>query len=119
MGTSKMNFVNLVMHGLSGLSVFADIISTRLLVASMALVALSSIGVAAVVYIRVFTPLAIPGWATFTSLSLLILLFQVIAFSCAVALLVLFNRNLQTFIPIRDYSFFVGSVKPAHQMDLA
>jgi hypothetical protein len=64
-GKSKMNFISLVMHGLSAISVYTDILAVRLLVASMMLIFLSMIGIFTVAGIRLLTPFAIPGWASY------------------------------------------------------
>jgi hypothetical protein len=107
-GHSQMNFVALVGHGLSALSVHADLIGVRLLV----LAALATLGVAGllalVIGIRLWTPLAMPGWAT-TAVGLLVLvLFQSIAAAVFFIFLVLHGRSQPMFIPLRDYSFFVN-----------
>ena len=64
-GTSSMNFVALVTHGLSAVSVFGDIVAVRLLIGSLAGSLLAGLGMVAVIVIRFFTTQAIPGWATY------------------------------------------------------
>ena len=64
-GASKMNFVALVSHGLSAISVFGDIVGVRLLIGSLAGSLLAGLGIVIVVAIRLFTDEAVPGWATY------------------------------------------------------
>ena len=51
-GTSRMNFVSLVTHGLSAVSVFADVVGVRLLIGSLAGSVIAAIGIVIVVIIR-------------------------------------------------------------------
>jgi polyisoprenyl-phosphate glycosyltransferase len=92
-GQSTMNFVALVGHGLSALSVHAELIGVRLLVAAIALVTVLCLLLAAVLGIRLATSLAIPGWATTVAGILLILLFQAAAFAVCFVFLVLHGRS--------------------------
>ena len=114
-GRSQMNFTNLVIHGLSAISVYSDTIGVRLLVASSLLIALSLAGLFGVVAVRLLTDLAIPGWATFTAGTLMVILFQAIMFSFLFSFIILGDRQGSTFLPLRDYSYFVGSVKTLYQ----
>jgi polyisoprenyl-phosphate glycosyltransferase len=108
-GRSKMNYVSLVSHGLSAISVFREFPAARLLVASAAAVIFFTVLLIATVCVRLFTNLAIPGWATQSAGILCILILQVVTISFAVAFLI--NRDQASFIPIRDYSYFVGNLE--------
>lgn len=110
-GDSTMNFVALVGHGLSALSVHAELIGVRLLVASVGTAGLIGLLIASVLGIRLGTSLAIPGWATTAAGLLLILMFQAAAFAVAFVFLVLHGRSQPSFIPLRDYPYFVASVR--------
>lgn len=111
-GESRMNFVGLVAHGLSAISVFSDRVGVRLLlgttIASLALLVL----VVAAVMVRVATPLAIPGWATSTVGLLCVLLVQAIILSFVFVFMVLSGREASSFLPARDYRFFVEGLTP-------
>ena len=109
-GDPTMNFVALAVHGLSALSVYGDVIGVRLLVAAIALVLLVATGLFLTLIIRFATNLAIPGWATYTSGILLLLLFQVVVMSLLLIFTILNSRANLTFLPIRDYQYFVKSV---------
>ena len=109
-GQSKLNFVNLVIHGLSAISVFAETVGVRLML-GISLLMLLSLGLAGlVVAIRLGTALAIPGWATSAVGLLLILALQMLTLVAGLTFSVLFNRNNLTFLPARDYRYFVGEV---------
>lgn len=106
-GTSRMNFVDLVTHGLSALSVHSELIGVRLFVVAATLVALMAAGVMGVLAIGVFTPVPMPSWTSTAVGLLLIVLFQVVAFAALFAFLVLHARSQPTFIPLRDYEYFI------------
>ncbi|HEX5431150.1 MAG TPA: glycosyltransferase [Bryobacteraceae bacterium] len=110
-GRSKMNFASLVVHGLSAISVFSDVVGARLL----ALTAFAGLAVSLLIGltagIRLFTDLAIPGWATYVSGILLIILAQALIVSVALAFLIMNGRASQSFIPMRDAPLFAGRVE--------
>ncbi len=108
-GQSRMNFVALVVHGFSALSVHAELIGVRMLVVSAAAVLLVGALIASVVGVRLFTSLAIPGWATTAFGLLVVLLVQAVAAAVFFIFLVLHGRSQPLFIPIRDYSYFVDT----------
>ena len=108
-GKPQMNFVALVSHGLSALSVHAEVIGVRLLVATAILVAGISGLFTAVVAIRLFTQLAIPGWATTVGGLLFVVTMQAAVLAVFFVFLVLHGRSQPAFVPIRDYTYFVRS----------
>jgi len=110
-GTSKMNFVALVSHGLSAIAVFGDIVGVRLLIGSLAGALLAGLGMILVAMIGFYTDRAIPGWAAYAAGSLAIIVIQLITIATSFTFFVLSNRTNLGFIPLRDYSLFVeGSV---------
>lgn len=106
-GRSRMSFVSLVVHGLSAISVYSDVVFTRLIVATSTLSAAAVIGLLAVAMVRLFTTLAIPGWATFTAGLLLVLMVQAVMFAAGLTFQVLGSRQHLSVIPRRDYATFV------------
>ncbi len=111
MGTSKMNFYSLVVHGFSAMTVFVDIISVRLLSATVAFSVLSLVLLATVVAIRMSTDLAIPGWAT-SAVGLLIVVFlQMVLLAAILVFLVMHSRTSMSFVPMRDGHHFIRSVR--------
>jgi hypothetical protein len=106
-GQSRMNFVSLLIHGLSAISVFSDQVSARLLTAAVgfAVLAMGLIGVTA--GIRWFTNLAIPGWATLTVGLLLVLVVQLLSFATLFAFLIAGRRSSVNFLLLRDAPYFI------------
>jgi len=106
-GQSKMGFLGLVVHGLSAISVFGDVVGVRLLVTS-ALIGVLSVGlVLATLVIKITTQLAIPGWATYASGLLLLLLSQCILLSLIFTFVVLYSRGQSSFVPLRDCPIYI------------
>jgi hypothetical protein len=115
-GKSKMSFVGLVIHGLSALFASYEVVSTRLLVGCALLGVCFFILMIAVVAVRLFTHLAIPGWATFTGGLLFILVTQSIAALLIIIFSVMMSRNSLGFLPIRDYEYFVADCVQFHKL---
>jgi hypothetical protein len=74
-GHSRMGVRKLLLHGLRMLMPFTDRIAIRALFLASATFALAVAAAVVVICIRVFTRQAIPGWATYTLLGILILSF--------------------------------------------
>jgi len=110
-GQSRMNFASLVIHGLSAVSVYADIAMVRIIVAAAALataVALSMLGVVAV---RLFTDLAIPGWAT-TAIGLMSVIFVQVMLIAGVATFQLLNqRSSRSILPIEEAQAYIERIE--------
>lgn len=84
-GTSKMNFTNLVLHGLSSISVYFDSLSVRILKLSIYGIIACLLSVLVILYKKFVTDTAIPGWAS----SLLFVIFSIILQLSSVTLIVL------------------------------
>jgi hypothetical protein len=108
-GQSKMNFVSLIIHGLSSISVYSEVVGVRLLVATFFLTIISVLLIGVVVSVRFFTNLAIPGWATYASAFLILILLQSVTLSLFFSFIVLNGRDNATFIPQRDYHYFIAN----------
>jgi len=110
-GRSKMNFVSLLIHGLSALAVNTDNIAARSVVmASMAL-GLGILSLAVVVFLRFGTSLAIAGWATSAAGLILLTLLQVVIIALLFSMGVLNTRAVAEVIPLRDCPYFMEDVK--------
>src|SRR5205807_2125470 len=84
--------------GLSAISVFGETVGVRLLISS-ALGSVIVIGVlVAVLFIRLATNLAIPGWATYTVGLLIVALLNLITVAIVVTLVILASRNNISFL---------------------
>jgi hypothetical protein len=110
-GRSKMNFVGLVIHGMSALSVYSDVIFVRLLFAAIAVSIVAVIGILTVTIIRFGTDLAVPGWASTVVGVFMILLFQMIMGIVVASLALLGGRSRRPFVPRSDCGQFVASVE--------
>ena len=110
-GKSKMNFISLVMHGMSAISVYLDVVATRLILFSLFVISVTIIGFIFLLYVRFMTFLAIPGWATTVAIGLVIILFQSIFFLASLSFLVLSFRSNKAFIPAKDYTDYIFEVK--------
>ena len=106
-GRSRMDFASLVVHGLSALSVYGDVLGVRLLVVATGLVLFLALGILLAIVVRLATTLAIPGWATYTTGILLLMLLQIMIIAVLFVFTILSARASLTFLPIRDHHFFV------------
>ncbi|SKC10794.1 glycosyltransferase [Dyadobacter psychrophilus] len=108
-GESKMNFVSLVLHGLSAISVLVDTTAVRILIFS---IFMSGVAIAFIVFI-IFLKLignATPGWASTLGSTLMILMLQSFLISLFLVFMVLQYRSQQHFIPAVHYRDFVEKV---------
>lgn len=106
-GRSRMNFASLVAHGLAGIASFQEIVATRILIANAVCLAVLLLSLAIVIGIRLFTDLAIPGWATYTVGVIVLLVSQILAVSFSLVFSLISNRSCTAFIPSRDCLAFV------------
>jgi hypothetical protein len=90
-GESKMNASALLRHGLRMLMPFIDRIATRALIVFTLVFTAGVVASAVVVSVKLFTDLAIPGWASY--MLLLILTISVTALGNFVILFVLFAQS--------------------------
>ncbi|MGH7828269.1 MAG: glycosyltransferase [Candidatus Binatia bacterium] len=110
-GSSRMNLVALVVHGLSAMAVFGDRIGVRLLIVLSLGMALAAGGLLTVIGIRLLTTLAVPGWATYAAGLLLVMLIQMLLVVLAFAFVILAARDTASIIPSRDYVHMTGGIQ--------
>lgn len=109
-GQPKMNLVSLVTHGLAGIASFQETVATRILIFNaLGLLPLLA-AVAVVAGIRMFTNLAIPGWATYTTGFIVISSLQLLALSFNLVFTLVSNRTRAFFLPMRDCQAYVEKV---------
>ena len=106
---SKMNFTALLLHGFGAIAVFIDVIASRLLIFSIAMIGISAVTILIIIGIRAFTDLAIPGWASTVVSSLLIVLLQGFLLSLFTIFLYLSSQSQRKFIPAHHYHDYTGS----------
>lgn len=111
-GNSKMGFISLVVHGLSAISVFGDVVGVRLLMTSFVFGLITAALLVVTLIIKFGTTLAIPGWATFVVGLLLLLLSQCLLLSLVFTFVVLYSRGQSSFVPLRDCPIYIHSEEP-------
>jgi glycosyltransferase involved in cell wall biosynthesis len=113
-GQSKMNYTSLVNHGLSAASVLIDLVFARLLIMTAASAMFLVIASFSVLYQKLFTTYAIPGWASSMIALTLLGLIQLFALFFVVIFLILSSRsNFQrpTLYQAREYIQTIVSVE--------
>jgi glycosyltransferase involved in cell wall biosynthesis len=110
-GKSSMSFVSLVIHGLSAITVYADVVLVRLLLATAVFAASAFLGLFAVVGVRLFTNEAIPGWTSNVAGTLVILLVHAIVSSVIGVFIILSQRTTRPILPSVDAKDFVESIR--------
>lgn len=110
-GESKMGFVGLVIHGLSAMSVFGDTVGVRLLILCGLSGVLTIALIVAALLVKLATDLSIPGWATYATGLLLLLLSQLVVLSLVFIFVALYSRGQSSFVPIRDCLIYIGRVR--------
>lgn len=113
-GQSRMNFVSLVGHGMSAISVQGEVVGVRLLCVTALAVFLSGLALVGVVGIRLLTDWAIPGWATYAAGLLGLTCLNLIALTMLVCLFILHSRSMLGFVPIRDWRHFILESRVAY-----
>ena len=92
-GQSRMNFIGLVTHGLGAISVHSEAVFVRILFASLALVLIATGLGAGALYLKLFTDMAIPNWATTVLGFALVIGIQALMMPILMAFLLLNNRS--------------------------
>jgi len=110
-GSGKMNFVALVGHGLSAMSVFGDRIGARMLIASSLLGASSFAAIIVIGLVTMVTDARVSGWGIYGLGLLLMVLLQALLFSFVFAFIILASRNMSGFVPARDHVLFIDEVR--------
>ena len=102
-GRSKMGFVSLVTHGLSAISVYSDTVGVRLMCFAAALMVTSLGAMGVVLVIRLFTNMAIPGWASSAAGILAGIILNALMLLTVFVFFTLQLRDAASFLPLRDY----------------
>jgi hypothetical protein len=109
-GRSAMSFVSLVVHGLSAIAVYAEVVGVRSLIATGALIVASAAAAVAALAVKFLTPYAIPIWATVVVGVSVLACIQAMSLAFTLSLSILGARDRLGFVPIRDYAYFVRGV---------
>jgi polyisoprenyl-phosphate glycosyltransferase len=106
-GQSKMNFQALLLHGLSAISVYLEVVVLRSMLVFGLISMLAFAAIIVVILILLFTDLAIPGWATTAIGVLTIIIFQMLLFSAGAIFVILNRRSHVLMIPALDTGRFI------------
>ncbi len=109
-GESRLNFVALVVHGLSALACYGEIIGVRLILFSGVLFAFGLIDLAALVGLKLFTSIPIGGWTSIFIVLTLVVILQVATLVSNFTMQIISLRSMQPFLPARDYHWFVAGL---------
>lgn len=111
-GEPKMNFVRLVVHGLSAIAVFGETLAVRLVLLTMGILAMALLIILAGLTYALITHTTYSRGAILLSGLGLISVLQAATFSVLFAFGLLNRRNESNFIPIRDYPLYVDRIYP-------
>ena len=109
-GESKMNFVSLILHGLSAISVMIDTTAVRILIFSILMSGVAVAFIILIIFLKIIGN-ATPGWASTLGSTLTILMLQSFLISLFLVFMVLQYRSQQHFIPAIHYRDFVEKVE--------
>lgn len=88
-GKSRMNFNSLILHGLSSISIYLDVVTVKLLILTLVGFCVAILSLITVFILRIFTDYSVPGWASNISLTLT----NFILITVIILLLLLFHLN--------------------------
>ncbi len=109
-GTSKMNYISLLIHGISSISVFIEMVAVRLIAITAPLIILSVLGIIVIITLSFSSHFTIPGWATFLMLIFLMFLFQVFFIGLFLIFTVLSQRMHKQVLPALEFNAFISDV---------
>ena len=115
-GESRMGFTGLLLHGLGAIGVFTEIIASRLLVFSFFMILVAVVAIVVILFVKYFTDKAIPGWATTTVSSMLIVILQSFLLSLFTIFLYLSSQGQRKFIPAYHYKDYLASAETIHHV---
>jgi polyisoprenyl-phosphate glycosyltransferase len=111
-GKSKMNFIALLLHGLSAFFVYGDIVGARLLVGFVLALILEVAAVAIGLGVRLTVSPSTRDLAIYVAAILGIILLQAIPIALILVFTVIGSRSNISFLPIRDCPYFVSGLQP-------
>lgn len=106
-GQGKTNLVGLVIHGLSGLAVHADVVGVRIVMGILGLAGLIFVSIAVIILQKLFTDIHMLGWTSQIVILLGGILIQGFVAAMFIVFLVLAAKNQRQIIPAVDYKHFI------------
>ena len=108
---SKMNFIGLLLHGLSAFFVYGEIVGARLLVAIALALGVEVALIAAAITLQLITNFSVVTLAVYLALILGVILLQAIPVALILVFTVIGSRANAGFLPLRDCPYFVSHVE--------
>jgi polyisoprenyl-phosphate glycosyltransferase len=98
-GESTTNMTSLIVHGLTSVSVYSNVVFVRLLMGALLTTLLAGCGIAAALALKVFTDLTTPGWTTTAVGLMAVISLQFVVLCVAASFLLLSNRTQAVTVP--------------------
>lgn len=108
-GRSKMNFLSLVNHGLSGILVFGDIVGLRAVIAAVFLITFCVFLLLGLLYLKFFTTLAIPGWTSYLTVLIISVMLQILTITLVFTFIFMNSTAYSAIAPIKNFKTFIES----------
>lgn len=118
-GRSQMNFLALVIHGLSAILVHSEVVGVRLLLGTLAMLTVALISLLTFVSVGILTRSSLSGWVLIASGLFGLLLLQGVTLSILLVFFALSSRSNAAFLPVRDYQYFVAEIHQLFPLTLA
>ncbi|MDA1024287.1 MAG: glycosyltransferase [Proteobacteria bacterium] len=110
-GKSKMNFVALIVHGLSGFAVHAEVVGVRVVMATFGVGAIILAALFLVIAKRFLFDFFVIGWTSLVVIILGIAVVQAFMAAIFMAFMILSTRNQRVIIPAVDFAKFILDIK--------
>lgn len=110
LGKSKMNFSGLISHGLSAMAVYSEIISVRIILVTIIMSLIAGFGILGVIFIKSITVLAIPGWASISSLVMVLLISQFFTLGVLLSFIVLSAKTVKNINPALIFREYIHKI---------
>jgi polyisoprenyl-phosphate glycosyltransferase len=117
-GQSKMNFIGLLLHGLSAFFVYGEIVGARLLIAIAILMLLGVVVIGGAAGAHFWGSLNVPGLFAYIAGLLGVILCLAVLIALILVFTVIGSRVNVGFLPVRDCPYFVNRLErvfPAHE----
>jgi hypothetical protein len=116
-GRSRMNLLSLIVHGLSALTVYGEVVGVRLLMAACCLAFSVVLTLCVLLGLGLGADVTIPAWGHAAAGLALVLTAQAASTAFLVAFYLLALRSRLDFVPARDHQVFVGGVTEVARRD--
>jgi polyisoprenyl-phosphate glycosyltransferase len=111
-GRSHMNFLALVIHGLSAILVHGEVVGVRLLLGTLVMLTAALVSLLTFVGVGVLTHSSISEWVLIAGGLGGLLLLQGVTLSILLVFFTLSSRSNAAFLPVRDYQYFIAGIQP-------